>query len=126
MLTGRRAALCCAVLRRASCVCLAALLAHSAVRPLDARAKVRQLALLLVAGTQPVTNLKMRKYVQEVTGKEEEVKRWSQQRTNSAHHTTPNPTRTALPPQPPLTRTLRRCHCLSCAVPCVRSGEVHA
>ena len=44
----------------------------------DARAKVRQLALILVAGTQPLTNLKLRNHIGELTGKEDEKQKWGQ------------------------------------------------
>ena len=51
----------------------------------DGRAKVRQLALIIVADTQPPSNLKILSNVVELTGKEEEKQKWGQQHQH--HHT---------------------------------------
>ena len=61
----------------------------------DARAKVRHLALLIVSGTQPVTNLKILTHVGELTGKEEDKQKWGQQQQQQLQHTAHNDTLTS-------------------------------
>jgi len=46
----------------------------------NARAKVRYLALLIAAGTQPASNLKLLNNIMELTGKEEEKQKWAAKR----------------------------------------------
>ena len=57
----------------------------------DARAKVRQLALMIVADTQPPTNLRLLEHVVELTGKEENKQKWGQPARSSSSSSTSTP-----------------------------------
>ena len=55
----------------------------------DARAKVRQLALLIVADTQPPTNLRLLNHVAELTGKEDDKQKWGKHYPHITAHRQP-------------------------------------